>query len=40
MPKCEIVVGQHHLHLLVVLLDGLVLLLQSLVHAQRHCWIY
>ena len=36
MPECEVVVGQDDLHLGVVLLDGLVLLLQPLVHAQRH----
>lgn len=36
MPEREIIVGQDGLHLLVVLLDRLVLLLQPLVHTQGH----
>lgn len=36
VPESEVVVGQQHLHVRVVLLDGFVFLLQPLAHAQSH----
>lgn len=36
VPEGEVVVRKEHLHLLVVLLDGLVLLLQALAHTEGH----
>ena len=38
MPEGEVIVGKENFHLLIVLLDGFVLFLETLAHTQCH-WI-